>query len=35
MQDLDALLEHTGARYVFGVSSGGLICLQAALNLLP
>ena len=33
MQDLDALLEHTGARYVFGVSSGGLIRLQAALKL--
>lgn len=33
VQDLDALLKKTGARYVFGVSSGGLICLQGALTL--
>jgi pimeloyl-ACP methyl ester carboxylesterase len=31
--DLDALLTKTGAHYVFGVSAGGLICLQAALTL--
>jgi len=30
---LEALLAKTGARQVFGVSSGGLICLQAALTL--
>lgn len=33
VDDLDALLTATGARYVFGVSSGGDICLQAALEL--
>jgi pimeloyl-ACP methyl ester carboxylesterase len=32
-QDLAALLMHTGARYVFGHSSGALIALQAALTL--
>ena len=30
---MDALLTKTGAHYVFGVSAGGLICLQAALHL--
>jgi pimeloyl-ACP methyl ester carboxylesterase len=33
VEDLDALLAATGARDVFGVSSGGLIVLQAALTL--
>lgn len=33
IDDLNALLTHTGAHYVFGVSAGGLICLQAALTL--
>jgi pimeloyl-ACP methyl ester carboxylesterase len=33
VEDLDALLTKTGARRVFGVSAGGLICLQAALTL--
>jgi deazaflavin-dependent oxidoreductase (nitroreductase family) len=33
IEDLDALLTQTGARDVFGVSSGGIICLQAALAL--
>ncbi|HEX2741410.1 MAG TPA: alpha/beta fold hydrolase [Rubrobacter sp.] len=33
IEDLDALLTETGARDVFGVSSGGIICLQAALAL--
>lgn len=33
VDDLDALLARTGAHNVFGVSSGGLICLQAALTL--
>lgn len=33
IEDLDALLSKTGAHYVFGVSSGGIICLQAALAL--
>src|SRR5258708_24722506 len=33
VEDLDALLTKTGAHYVFGVSAGGLICLQAALKL--
>ncbi len=33
VEDLAALLSKTGARYVFGVSAGGLICLQAALTL--
>jgi pimeloyl-ACP methyl ester carboxylesterase len=33
VEDLDALLTKTGAHHVFGVSSGGLISLQAALTL--
>jgi len=33
VEDLDALLTKTGAHQVFGVSSGGIICLQAALTL--
>jgi len=33
VEDLDALHTKTGAHYVFGVSSGGLISLQAALTL--
>lgn len=33
VEDLDALLTATGAHDVFGVSAGGLICLQAALSL--
>jgi|SRR5579859_1690837 len=33
VEDLDALLRHTGAQRVFGVSSGGVIALQAALGL--
>ncbi len=33
VEDLDALLTKTDARLVFGVSAGGLICLQAALTL--
>lgn len=33
IEDLDALLVRTGAHNVFGVSSGGLICLEAALTL--
>lgn len=33
VEDLSALLTQTGARNVFGVSAGGLICLQAALTL--
>ncbi len=33
VEDLDAVLSRTGAHYVFGVSAGGLICLQAALAL--
>ncbi|KIL42037.1 hypothetical protein SD70_03725 [Gordoniibacillus kamchatkensis] len=33
IEDLGALLAATGARNVFGVSSGGVICLQAALAL--
>jgi pimeloyl-ACP methyl ester carboxylesterase len=33
VEDLDALLTKTGAHNVFGVSSGGIICLQAALSL--
>lgn len=31
--DLEVLLAHTGVHNVFGVSSGGIICLQAALSL--
>ena len=33
VEDLDALLIKAGAHIVFGVSSGGLICLQASLTL--
>jgi pimeloyl-ACP methyl ester carboxylesterase len=33
IEDLEALLRQTGSRIVFGVSSGALICLQAALEL--
>lgn len=33
VEDLDALLAETGANNAFGVSSGGIICLQAALAL--
>jgi len=33
VEDLEALLAKTGTHNVFGVSSGGLICLQAALML--
>src|SRR5215467_5058815 len=33
VEDLDALLTESGARDVFGVSAGGLICLEAALTL--
>lgn len=33
VEDLDALLTKTGAHAVFGLSSGAIICLQAALTL--
>ena len=33
VEDIDALLTKTGAHYVLGVSSGGIILLQAALSL--
>jgi pimeloyl-ACP methyl ester carboxylesterase len=33
VEDMEALLSQTGAHQVFGVSSGGIICLQAALVL--
>ena len=33
VEDLDALLTETGAHNVLGVSTGGIICLQAALTL--
>jgi pimeloyl-ACP methyl ester carboxylesterase len=33
VEDVDALLAKTGAHSVFGLSSGALICLQAALTL--
>lgn len=33
MEDLDAVLRKTGAKYIFGLSSGALIALEAALNL--
>src|ERR1700693_845834 len=33
VQDLEALLSKTGAHFVFGVSSGAIICLEAALTL--
>src|SRR5664279_2193880 len=32
-QDLDALLRHCGSEFVFGLSSGALLCLDAALSL--
>jgi len=33
VEDLDALLTESGAHNIFGVSAGGLICLQASLTL--
>jgi pimeloyl-ACP methyl ester carboxylesterase len=33
IEDLEALFNKTGARYIFGLSSGALIALQAALSL--
>jgi pimeloyl-ACP methyl ester carboxylesterase len=33
VDDLDALISKAGARNVFGVSAGGLVCLRAALSL--
>jgi len=33
VEDLDALLTNTSAHQVFGISVGGIICLQAALTL--
>ncbi len=33
MEDLDSVLRKTGAKYIFGLSSGALIALEAALNL--
>ena len=33
VEDMDAILTKTGAHRVFGVSSGAIICLQAALTL--
>lgn len=33
VEDLDALLQRTGVEYVFGVSSGGIVSLEAALTL--
>jgi len=33
VEDLDALLTGTGAYFVFGVSVGAIVCLQAALSL--
>ncbi len=33
VEDLDALFAKTGARYIFGLSSGAIITLQAALTL--
>jgi len=33
IEDMEALLIKSGANNVFGVSSGGLVCLQAALTL--
>ena len=32
VEDLDALLKKTGAQYIFGASSGGLISLQTSIN---
>ncbi|NBD24894.1 alpha/beta fold hydrolase [Paenibacillus glycinis] len=33
VEDVEALLNHTGASHIFGISSGGLIALEAALAL--
>jgi pimeloyl-ACP methyl ester carboxylesterase len=33
VEDIDALLKETHAKYIFGLSSGGIITLQAALQL--
>jgi pimeloyl-ACP methyl ester carboxylesterase len=33
VEDLEAVLAKTGAHFVFGISAGALICLQAALHL--
>lgn len=33
IEDLDALLAETGSHFVYGLSSGGIIALQAALTL--
>jgi pimeloyl-ACP methyl ester carboxylesterase len=33
VEDLDAILSKTGSRDVFGLSTGGVICLQASLSL--
>ena len=33
VEDLDALLSKTGAHYVFGVSAGAIVCLEAAITL--
>jgi len=33
IEDIDALLAESGAHYIFGLSSGALICLEAALRL--
>lgn len=33
VEDLEAVLSKTGAHFVFGISAGALICLQAALKL--
>ena len=33
IEDLDALLSHTGARYIFGLSAGAIITLEAARTL--
>jgi pimeloyl-ACP methyl ester carboxylesterase len=33
VEDLDALLKRTGVRYLFGVSTGGIVSLEAALTL--
>jgi pimeloyl-ACP methyl ester carboxylesterase len=33
VEDLEAILSKTGAHFVFGISAGALICLQAALHL--
>lgn len=33
VQDLAALLEESGAKYIFGISAGAVVCLQAMLRL--